>query len=157
MIKYALACEHAHSWEAWFDSIAGYETQLEAGLVECPFCGSRQVEKAPMAPAVVSSRKARDTPTEETQVPVAMADESLALPEPVKAFFQSWKEHIEKNYDYVGDKFATQARAMHEGDEEKRLIYGLATPEEARELLDDGISIAPLPPLASPKPIRGFH
>ena len=157
MIKYALACNHAHSWEAWFDSIAGYAIQLEARLVECPICGSKQVEKAPMAPAVVSSRKERITPAEDTQVPVAMADESLTLPEPMRAFFQSWKEHIEKNYDYVGDTFSSDVRAMHEGEEDKRLIYGLATPEEAKELLEDGISIAPIPALANPKPIRGFH
>lgn len=159
MIKYALRCDQAHDWEAWFDSMAGYETQVGRGLVECPLCGSKAVEKAPMAPAVLSSKSDRPTPPvpADAPVPIANGPDPLSLPEPVKAFFQGWKEHIEQNYDYVGDAFAKEVRAIHEGESEERLVYGQATAKEAKELIEDGISVAPLPALASPKPVRGYH
>ena len=159
MIKYALRCDQSHDWEAWFESISGYEAQAARGLVECPFCGSTTVEKAPMAPAVVSSRTDRPSPPTAADTPVNLTNgtDSLSLPEPVKAFLSDWKDHIAQNYDYVGDRFAREVRAMHEGETEERLVYGEATAEEARDLIEDGISVAPLPALASPKPVRGLH
>ncbi len=159
MINYALHCDQEHTWDAWFDSIAGYDVQHKRGLVECPFCGSKKVEKAPMAPAVVTSKSDRPAPpTKADEAPqFANSPDNLALPEPIKAFFQGWKEHVEKNYDYVGDSFAREVRAMHEGDSDERLVYGEATPAEAKALIEDGISVAPLPPLASPKGVKGLN
>jgi hypothetical protein len=167
MIKYALRCDQAHTWDAWFPSISGYDEQQARGLVDCPFCGSTKVEKAPMAPAVVTSRAATtktDTDIEtksveapETTLPVVTEPTPLAMPEPLKAMLSELKERIEKTHDYVGDTFAKEVRAMHEGETEHRPIYGEATAKEVKELLEDDIPVAPLPVLASPKGTKGVH
>ena len=134
MIRYDLRCANGDEFEAWFGSIADYDKQAEAGLVECPHCGSKHVEKAPMAPAVITARakEARG----ERAIDMAMAAKV--------------REHIQDNFDYVGDKFADEARKMHSGESEERAIYGEATPEQARELAEEGIPAAPLPPELSP-------
>jgi hypothetical protein len=135
MIRYDLRCANGDEFEAWFGSIADYDKQAEAGLVECPHCGSKHVEKAPMAPAVVTGRK-KDARNERA---VAMAMAAKV------------REHIKDNFDYVGDKFADEARKMHTGETEERAIWGEATPEEARELAEEGIPAAPLPPELAPR------
>jgi hypothetical protein len=166
MIKYALRCEHDHQWDAWFPSISGYDDQHKRGLVDCPICGSKNVEKAMMAPSIRTSKSARvDMPeietksekTADTQLPVATQDMNLSIPEPIKALFAEIKERIEKTHDYVGDTFAREVRAMHEGDTEERPIYGEATASEVRALIEDEIPVAPLPMLASPKGVKGVH
>lgn len=134
MIRYDLRCANGDEFEAWFGSIADYDKQAEAGLVECPHCGSKHVEKAPMAPAVVTGRS-KDA-QKERAVAMAMAAKV--------------REHIKDNFDYVGPKFADEARKMHSGDSEERAIWGEATPEEARELAEEGIPAAPLPPELAP-------
>ena len=174
MIKYALRCGQQHNWDAWFPSIAGYDDQLARGLVECPYCSSKLVEKAPMAPAIVTARSDRasghdtspkvdETKTEvgaDTEVgalPVATADISLSVPEPIKAMFAEIKARIEKTHDYVGDTFAREVRAIHDGETQDRPIYGEATASEVKALIEDDIPIAPLPMLASPKGVKGVH
>lgn len=136
MIKYDLRCDKGDEFEAWFGSIADYDKQAEAGLVECPHCGSKHVVKAPMAPAVRTSRgqEAR----KERAVAMAMAAKV--------------REHIKENFDYVGDKFADEARKMHSGETEERAIYGETTPEEAKALIEEGVPASPLPPELSPMP-----
>lgn len=134
MIRYDLRCENGDEFEAWFGSIADYDKQAAAGLVECPHCGSPKVEKAPMAPAVVTGR-AKDA-QKERAVAMAMAAKV--------------REHIQSNFDYVGDKFADEARKMHSGESEERAIWGESTPEEAQQLADEGIPAAPLPPALAP-------
>lgn len=136
MIRYDLRCANGDEFEAWFGSIADYDKQAEGGLLECPHCGSRHVEKAPMAPAVRTSR------TREARKERAVA---MAMAAKVR-------EHIQENFDYVGDTFADEARRMHAGETEERAIYGEATPEEARQLAEEGIPAAPLPPELSPTP-----
>jgi len=134
MIRYDLRCANGDAFEAWFGSIADYDTQAAQGLIQCPHCGDAHVEKAPMAPAVHTARsKAR---REEKAVTMAMAAKV--------------REHIKENFDYVGDKFADEARKMHEGVAEERAIWGEATPEQARELAEEGVPVAPLPPEISP-------
>jgi hypothetical protein len=157
MIKYALTCETDHNWDAWFSSISGYGEQLERGLVECPYCGSPRVQKAPMAPSVVTSKaqsrqseQKSDDPSSQN-MPVTSEDINLSLPEPMKALFAQMKEQIEKSHDYVGDTFAREARAMHEGETQVRPIYGEATAREVQALVEDEIPVLPLPALASPK------
>jgi hypothetical protein len=169
MIKYALRCEHDHHWDAWFPSISGYDDQQARGLVDCPICGSKKVEKSIMAPSIRTSKSGRvsepeletksETKTEvtETQLPVATQDMNLSIPEPIKAMFAEMKERIEKTHDYVGDTFAREVRAMHEGETEERPIYGEATASEVRALIEDEIPVAPLPILASPKGVKGVH
>jgi hypothetical protein len=166
MIKYALRCENTHTWDAWFPSISGFDDQQSRGLVDCPYCGTKSVEKAPMAPSIVASRSDRPAPPQavapppETQaLSVATNDESFSvtMPEPVKAMLAEMKERIEKTYDYVGDTFAREVRAMHEGETEERLIYGEATLAEVKALVEDDIPVAPLPILASPRRAKGVH
>jgi len=141
MIRYDLRCENGDEFEAWFGSIADYDKQAAEGLVECPHCGSRHVEKAPMAPAVVTGRK-KDARTERA---VAMAMAAKV------------REHIKDNFDYVGDKFADEARKIHRGETEERAIWGEATPEEAEQLAEEGISAAPLPPNLAPTPPKKLN
>jgi hypothetical protein len=134
MIRYDLRCANGDEFEAWFGSIADYDKQAASGLVECPHCGSSHVEKAPMAPAVVTGR-AKEA-RKERAVAMAMAAKV--------------REHIKDNFDYVGDKFADEARKMHSGDAEERAIWGEATPEQARQLEEEGIPAAALPPEFAP-------
>lgn len=134
MIKYDLKCDNGDEFEAWFGSIADYDKQAEAGLVECPHCGSTHVTKAPMAPAVRTSRKKE-----------AQKERAVAMAMAAKV-----REHIKDNFDYVGDKFADEARKMHDGETEERAIWGEATPEEARALEEDGIPASPLPSALAP-------
>ena len=141
MIRYNLLCEHDHDFEAWFGSSSDYDAQAERGLVECPFCASRQVKKAIMAPAVHGAKKVSlaDAPANPTQTMVMEAMKQV-------------RAHVEENFDDVGDAFAKEARAIHDGESEDRGIYGEATPKEVRDLKEDGIAVAPLPPAASPRP-----
>ena len=134
MIKYDLKCDNGDAFEAWFGSIADYDKQADAGLVECPHCGSKHVTKAPMAPAVQTSRKQE-----------AQKERAVAMAMAAKV-----REHIKDNFDYVGDKFADEARKMHAGDSEERAIWGEATPVEAQALEEDGIPAAPLPAELAP-------
>jgi len=141
MIRYDLKCENGDEFEAWFGSIADYDTQTEAGLVECPHCGSTHVTKAPMAPAVVTGR--RKDARNERAVAMAMAAKV--------------RDHIKDNFDYVGDKFADEARKMHQGESEERAIWGEATPEQAEQLAEEGIPAAPLPSTLAPTPPKKLN
>ncbi|MFA4950175.1 DUF1178 family protein [Brevundimonas sp.] len=135
MIRYALKCEHDHGFEAWFSASADYDDQAERGLVECPFCGSRDIGKQIMAPAVAGTRKS------------AVSADPAALQTMMMQAAREVRSHVEQNFDYVGDAFAREARDIHEGRSEKREIYGEATPAEVKKLRDDGVPCAPLPVL----------
>lgn len=135
MIRYALACAEGHAFESWFASAAGYEAQKAGGLVECPVCGSLEVEKALMAPALGKPALGK-----------AEAAQTLKAPEGAEAAkIAALRAEIEQNADYVGLRFAEEARRMHAGDIETRAIYGEAKLPEARALLDEGVPITPLP------------
>ena len=134
MIRYALKCEHDHPFEAWFGSSGDYDDQAARGLVECPFCASRTVSKQIMAPAVAGTRK-RDPAPDLGKLQTMMMQAAREV-----------RSHVEKNFDYVGDTFAREARAIHEGTTEKREIYGEATPAEVKALKADGVPCAALPP-----------
>ena len=136
MIRYDLRCANGDEFEAWFGSIAEYDRQAAQGLVQCPHCGVTQVEKAPMAPSVVTGRSKE-----------ARKERAVAMAMAAKV-----REHIRENFDYVGDKFADEARKIHSGEAEERAIYGEATPDEARRLAEEGVPAAPLPPELSPHP-----
>ena len=134
MIRYALACDHHHPFEAWFGSSSDYDDQSARGLVECPFCGSHAVSKQIMAPAVAGTKK---------------SDAGPGLAQVQQMMMQAAREvrsHVERNFDYVGDTFAREARDIHEGRSEHREIYGEATPAEVRALKEDGVPCAALPP-----------
>ncbi|MFN3524019.1 MAG: DUF1178 family protein [Phenylobacterium sp.] len=133
MIRYALVCDHDHEFEGWFGASADFDDQLARGLLECPMCASKAVRKQIMAPAVAGTK--RTTP----DAPPQMRTMVMEAMRKVRA-------HVEENFDYVGDAFAAEARAIHEGRSEDRGIYGEASPAEVRKLVEDGVPIAPLPP-----------
>jgi hypothetical protein len=134
MIRYALLCDHEHEFEGWFGASADFDEQQARGLIDCPMCGSKAVRKAIMAPAVAGTKtRNQDQSPAQTQA---------MMMEPMGRI----RQHVEENFDDVGDAFATEARAIHEGRSEDRGIYGQATPAEVRDLVEDGVPIAPLPP-----------
>jgi hypothetical protein len=135
MIKYALQCDQAHEFEGWFGSSTDYDDQAARGLVECPVCGSRGVSKQIMAPAVAGTKAQRAAPAPDPK-----------MREMMMAAMGEVRRHVEDNFDYVGDAFAKEARAIHEGKSEERGIYGEASPTEVKALVEDGVHVAPLPP-----------
>lgn len=140
MIKYALQCDAAHAFEGWFGSSTDYDDQAARGLVECPVCGSRGVSKQIMAPAVAGTKAQRSAPAVDPK-----------MREMMMTAMGEVRRHVEDNFDYVGDAFAKEARAIHEGASEERGIYGEASPTEVRALVEDGVKVAPLPPAAPKK------
>jgi hypothetical protein len=153
MIRYALICQEGHQFESWFQDSAAYDKQGKRGLVSCPHCGSAKVEKAIMAPRLSATAKKRgktiETP-EATSAP-APASAPVAMISPqeqeIRAKLKELRDHLVKNADDVGAKFPEEARKMHYGETEHRSIYGVATPEEAKELSEEGIEFHPLPSL----------
>ena len=134
MKVYDLRCLHGHGFEAWFGSAEAYESQREAGLVACPMCLSTEVERAPSAPRLnlASSSQASGDASPDPQVALQAALLRMA-------------RHVMANTEDVGERFAEQARAMHYEREPRRAIRGQASGEEARELLEEGIEVMPLP------------
>ncbi|MGB8402411.1 DUF1178 family protein [Bradyrhizobium sp.] len=156
MIRYNLRCERGHAFESWFQSSSAYEAQEKRKLVNCPVCGSAKVERAIMAPQIVS-RKGRENPV---PAPVAPADTAttevaaqgstpllMAQERELRAKLKELRDHIVKNADNVGERFPNEARKMHYGDIEHRPIYGEASPDEARALIEEGVEVSPLPVL----------
>ena len=155
MIRYALQCEHGHAFESWFQNSAAYDMQAKRKLVACPLCGSAKVEKAIMAPRLaraeaVEPANAPLPATPPTPVPAhAPAKQAVAIMSPhereLRKKLKELREHITKNADYVGPRFPEQARKIHYGEVEHRSIYGEASPDEAKELHEEGIEFHPLP------------
>lgn len=135
MIQYSLKCAEGHQFDSWFQSASAYDKLRGAGHVACAICGTDKVEKALMAPRVGSGDKTE--PSAETALTAPKSPAELAL--------AALKAHVEANSDYVGPKFAAEARAINDGDAPERPIWGEAKPEEAKALVDEGIKIAPLP------------
>lgn len=139
MIHYTLRCSEAHAFDGWFASGAGFDAQVARGLVECPVCGDTAVERGLMAPAVPKKANARPAKSKS----VAVAGEKL--PDHVRATLQRLRAEVEETCDYVGDRFAEEARRIHDGESAVRGIYGETTPEEAEALAEDGIAVARIP------------
>jgi len=154
MIRYNLRCERGHEFESWFHSSSAYESQERRHLINCPSCGSAKVERAIMAPQIIS-KKGRETaapaPAEASAPAETAATTSTSLmmahERELRAKLKELRDHIVNNADNVGDRFPTEARKMHYGDIEHRPIYGEASPEEARALIDEGVEVSPLPTL----------
>lgn len=147
MIRYNLRCDKGHAFESWFQSSGAYDSQVKRKLVTCPQCGSAKVEKAIMAPQIGrkgNSKQDVAAPTQATEnASLVMAPQEAEL----HAKLKELRDHIVKTADNVGESFPEEARAMHYGDKEHRPIYGEASPEEARSLIDEGIEVAPIPVL----------
>ncbi|NOX74369.1 MAG: DUF1178 family protein [Alphaproteobacteria bacterium] len=136
MIRYTLKCDKDHSFDSWFQTAAAFDKLKSAGLVACAVCGSDEVEKAIMAPRVRPARSAsKNSQVGTLSQPASPAEQAVA----------EMRAKIEAKSEDVGDNFADEARAIHEGEAPKRAIIGEATPEAAKSLIDDGIPVAPLP------------
>jgi hypothetical protein len=160
MIRYALRCDKGHEFEAWFRSSADYDRAAKAGDTACPVCGPARVEKMPMAPAIArgGGRGAEDRrPDRDAQKPAAKPEATekpervnlVAAPDPrQQALIQAMRElrrQVTEHADYVGDRFAEEARKIHYKESEARGIYGEATTDEAKKLIEEGIEFQPLP------------
>ena len=162
MIRYTLVCDNGHDFESWFPSSASYDAQAARGLVTCPICDSARVGKAMMAPSVARTDRDRPAPVPASDAspkseakpdpaPAPAAPEApvpmLAEPErQMRAMLRAFRAHVTRSAEHVGPRFADEARAMHCGDAPTRAIYGEASAEDARALIDEGIEVAPLPP-----------
>ena len=154
MIRYTLACDRKHQFEAWFNNSADYDKQAKRSLVSCPVCDSTKVDKAIMAPAISTSKKRKAaSPTADVSAPPAPAPVAMLSPQEteVRAKLKELRDHLTKNADNVGKKFPDEARKMHYGDIEHRSIYGEASADDAKKMLDEGIEFHPLPTLPDDK------
>jgi hypothetical protein len=128
VIAYALRCHKGHEFDGWFRDSAAFDQQCRGGHLSCPSCNSVRIEKAIMAPAVSGTRKRAETAAQ------------------MRQFATGLRKYVQENADYVGPKFADEARRIHYGETPERHIYGEATAEEAHELIEEGLDVAPLPP-----------
>jgi hypothetical protein len=153
VIRYNLVCDKSHEFESWFADSAAYDKQAKRKLVECPVCGSAKVDKAIMAPRLARKDKSTSisvppeaaTPAPaETSTPVAMISPQE---QEFRAKLKELRDHLTANSDNVGKKFAEEARKMHYGETEHRSIYGEASPQDAKDLHEEGIEFHPLPVL----------
>lgn len=144
MIRFSLRCDQGHGFDSWFQSSEGFDRLAAAGLVACAVCGSANVEKALMAPALRTERQDRpegSDPAGQLSRPETEVEQAIA----------ALRKHLADNSDYVGMNFAAEARAMHEGTVPERPIHGEAKAEDARTLIEDGIPVTPLPFLSPRK------
>ena len=132
MIRYQLVCPKQHSFEGWFRDSAAYDAQAKKGLLVCPTCNSKKILKAPMAPAV--SKKGE-------------LAEAAAHAQKLREYVMNVQKHVKENAEYVGEKFPDEARAIHYGDAKERQIYGEASLADAKELIEEGVPVAPIPTL----------
>jgi hypothetical protein len=131
MILYELRCSDGHGFEAWFRNADAYDRQQDAHQISCPICGDAEVAKAPMAPRISRSGNRQDLPPEQVKM--------------VMSKIAELNDHIAQNCDYVGDAFPEEARKIHYGETQHRDIYGEATPAQAAELREEGITVAAIP------------
>jgi hypothetical protein len=137
MIKYSIRCSEGHEFEAWFSNSAAYETQASGRQILCPSCGTDKVEKAPMAPNVVSGRTRGIQP-----------EQVLSNPQgEIITMMRKLREHVAQNSEYVGPRFAEEARKIHHEEAEARGIHGEASEQDVKLLKEEGVEFYPLPTL----------
>jgi hypothetical protein len=155
MIVFDLSCHEGHRFEGWFASSNDYADQQARGLLACPSCGSAEVSKAPMAPAVPAKGNARQEVLP-PEAPRQVANTPMP-PEVQKALTALAKAQAAalKNSTWVGDKFAEETRKMHYGERDEAPIHGQASLAEAKALIEEGVPVAPLPfPVAPPEKLN---
>ena len=149
MIVFDLKCANAHVFEAWFGSSSDYDDQRARGLVSCPLCGDGAIAKAVMAPNIATGGNIQTAQTAAATGPNGVTPEVMKAAMAELATLQ--KKALEGS-TWVGRSFANRARAMHDGDEEHAPIHGQASPDEAKALIDDGVTVSPLPfPVVPPE------
>ncbi|MDN3566720.1 DUF1178 family protein [Paeniroseomonas aquatica] len=152
MIHYDLRCGAGHEFDGWFKDSAAFATQAKAGFVECPACGSTEVVKQLMAPAI--PKKGRGKPAAlpapapapaAAEAPPSQVAAAGPVPAQLVALLQKVRAEVEKSCDYVGKEFAEEARRIHRGESDRVGIYGEASPADAEALRDEGIEVARIP------------
>ena len=131
MIKYNLKCENNHNFDAWFSDSSNFEEQNKKNLILCQKCNSTKIEKNIMAPNIGSKKQSYTN--------------ALKTEKNYEKIIRNVRKHVEKNFEYVGDKFADEARAIHYGEKEEREIYGETSVEEAVDLIEEGVNVSPIP------------
>ena len=131
MIKYSLRCDNDHVFEAWFSDSESFEKQNKKNLISCLTCSSTKIKKDIMAPRISSGKQKTNRLNQKK--------------DKVEMILNKFRQHVESNFDYVGDKFADEARAIHYGEKEEREIYGETSIDDAVELIEEGINVEPLP------------
>jgi hypothetical protein len=131
MIKYNLKCDNNHNFDAWFSDSSNFEEQNKKNLIFCPKCNSTKIEKNIMAPNIGSKKQSYTN--------------ALKTEKNYEKIIKNVRKHVEKNFEYVGDKFADEARAIHYGEKEEREIYGETSVEEAVDLIEEGVNVSPIP------------
>lgn len=145
MIVFALCCPKDHQFEGWFRNNQDFDDQCEKGVVSCPICNSKKIQKALMTPNV-ATRGAISTKTKGS--PDARASEMTSK---IYDMAQEVRAHVEDNFDYVGSDFPDEARRIHKGDDKERGIYGEASSEDVKALIDEGVDVAPIPDVPTKK------
>jgi len=146
MILYQLRCKEDHTFEAWFRDSRAYDEQSASGHVECPYCGSTKVSKAPMAPAIASAHPGDGgAKTFEADIDAMSDARAHEVAKKILDAVGRIRDYAEENFENVGDEFADEARKIHAGEAEERGIYGRATEEEAKELEEEGVEFVRLP------------
>jgi hypothetical protein len=152
MILYRLRCAKKHEFDSWFPSGSAYERQEKRGLIECPECGSKKVERSIMAPRIGKGSDAQETVAVEAphavgEAPMLSPDSAAVanMPPEMRKMLRAIRRHVEKNSEYVGPNFAEEARAIHYGEKAERGIYGETSPGEAEELAEEGIEVGRIP------------
>jgi hypothetical protein len=135
VIKYSLCCDNAHTFEGWFSESADFDRQVESGFLTCPICNSGSISKSLMAPSVSTARK--QEAKKQMAMDLARQEAMVKLREAVA--------NIRANSEDVGEKFPEEARKIHYGETDARGIVGQASADEVRDLIDEGIDVAPLP------------
>ena len=155
MIVFDLSCADGHRFEGWFGSSADYDDQQARGLIACPHCGSADVAKAPMAPAVPAKGNTRqDVLPPQAAQPMANTPMPPQVQQALAALAKAQAEALKKS-TWVGDRFAEESRAMHYGERDEAPIHGQATLAEAKALIEEGVPVAPLPfPVAPPEKLN---
>ena len=143
MIHYDLICDSGHGFDAWFSSSTAFDEQSRKGLVTCVHCGSEKVEKQLMAPGIPVKSNRKNT----TAAKPVLASTLDPRQQRVVQAMRELRKAVEEHSEYVGDKFAEEARKIHYEEAEKRGIYGETTPQDAEALVEEGIEIHPLPVL----------
>ncbi len=144
MIHYQLRCSADHTFDGWFRDSAAFDAQAQQGLVSCPACGDTTVNRALMAPRITKGIAVVDPTGAAAPAPIP-EKAGVAVPDHVRAMLQKLRADVERNCDYVGPGFAEEARRIHNGESDKRGIYGESTPEQAEALADEGIEVARIP------------
>ena len=154
MIRYTLNCDHGHTFESWFANSSAYDKQAKRSLIACPVCSSSKVEKAIMAPRLGRSDAIEEpigppaaAPAPATPTPAAPVAMMSPVERELRSKLKELRDHLTKNAEDVGRKFPETARKMHYGEIEHRSIYGEASPQEAKELHEEGVEFHPLPVL----------